>query len=371
MGTLNLHQGHLLKKLKEKFNLRKQMNYKNYVKVLILILITNLFTLNVWGQNSIDVVESTFKVGGLSEQEFYYGFAEGDQVIINFEEVNGKELKEFEIIEFPATSKFMDYKTKSIANKILTIQKSGIYKFRFNNTALGGRVCKWKIQRIPSSEKTKNFNTSVYWKTVYDTTYTPVEENYLVKSDTIITTVVDQIAKISSQSAINGNPNKTVVDFTLPENTVSWSYYIGVGNEGKQAYEQAKEKFITSAAASVSKIPGYGSMAALALYGLNYFNKVQGKDNVKYWFISDWNSVLLFNSGQAFYQYKQGDVINDASQMKVPVEGKVFIGLMNDNVVEPIDVMVKVSAITMTQQWGRRVVKKMNVSAGQVAYLNN
>jgi len=36
--------------------------------------------------------------------------SEGDQLVFNFQEVNGKELKEIEIIEFPSTSKFMDYK---------------------------------------------------------------------------------------------------------------------------------------------------------------------------------------------------------------------------------------------------------------------
>ncbi len=50
---------------------------------------------------------------------FYYGFAEGDQLVFNFEEVNGKELKEIEIMFMPSQSIFMEYKTKKIVQQIL------------------------------------------------------------------------------------------------------------------------------------------------------------------------------------------------------------------------------------------------------------
>lgn len=322
-----------------------------------------ILSLVSYAQKIVEVAESTLKISGLSEEVFYYGFAEGDKLIFEFQEIKGKELKEIEIIELPTSSKFMDYKTNRIGSKTIDITRTAIYKFRFSNSAISGRICKFKIQRLPSSTTTQNFNTNVYWQTVYDTTYTPTQERYLEKSDTTITNVVEQIAKVSSQSALNGNPNKTVVDFTLPENTIAWSYYIGVGTEGKAAYESAKEDFLNSTAKSVSKIPGYGTMAALALYGLNTFSKVQGRDNVKYWFISDWDNVLLFQSGNSFLQYKQGDVVNDAAQVKAPLTGKVYLGLLNDNVMEPIEVIVRATAIQVIQTWGERTVNQVSVSS--------
>lgn len=75
------------------------------------------FTVLAKAQTPIDVVESTFKVPAFEENVLYYGFAEGDQVMINFEEVSGKELKEFEVMEMPGSSKFMEYKVSKIANK--------------------------------------------------------------------------------------------------------------------------------------------------------------------------------------------------------------------------------------------------------------
>ncbi len=329
------------------------------------------FSFRFVDQTAIDVADNTLKVGGLGEEVFYYGFAEGDQILFSFEEVNGKELKEIEIIEMPSSSKFMDYKTSKIENKTIIVNHTGIYKFRFANGAISGRICKIKIQRIPASDITKSFNTSVYWRTLHDTTYTAVQERYLISSDTAATSVVDQVAKVSSQNALNGNTNKNVVDFTLPAGTISWSYYIGVGTEGQKEYDRARSQFLNSAAGVASKIPGYGSMAALALYGINYFSKVGGEDNVKYYFITDWDNVTAFKANQTFLQYKQGDVVNDASQMKSHLSGKVYLGLLNDNIAEPIDVMVKVTAITVTQQWGMKTVQKMNVSSRDEPYLKN
>lgn len=320
-------------------------------------------------QSPIDIMQSTIKIAALTEEEFYYGFAEGDQLIFNFEELNRKELKELAITELPNSSKFMDYKTKKIENKTLIVSRTAIYKFRFSNSALGGRICRIKVQRIPIGESSKNFNTTVYWRTLYDTVSVPRQETFLERSDTVATTLIDQIAKISSMSALSGKTNKNLVDFSLPSNTISWSYYVGVGKEGKEAYEKAKDGFLNSASASVIEIPGYGIMGALALSGLSFFSKVHGNDNVRYYFITDWDNVQLFKSDKLFFQYKQGDVVNDASQMKYPLTGKVYLGLLNDNIIDPIDVIVKVVAIQVNQKWGTRTVIEKQINSRQEGYL--
>lgn len=330
-----------------------------------------ILSFNLFSQTSIEVSDNTIKISAFGDETLYYGFAEGDQLIFNFEEVNGKDLKEVEITEMPSSSKFMDYKTKKIENKTIMINRTGIYKFRFSNSAVGGRICRIKIHRIPASAETAKFNSSVFWRTVYDTTYIPREENYIIKSDTSAIVVTDQTSKISSSNALNGNPNKTIVDFVLPNGTVTWSYYIGVGTEGKEAFDNARSDFVQNAAYKVASIPGYGPMAALAMVGHNIFQKAQGGDNVKYWFITNWESVQAFKNNQAFYQYKQGDILNDASRMTSPRQGRIFLGLMNDNMVDPIDVIVKVTAIVVKQDIGNKVVQDMNVSKHEEAYLKN
>jgi hypothetical protein len=319
-------------------------------------------------QTPIDVTESTLKIRAIGDEVFYCGFAEGDQVIFNFEEVNGKELKEVEIIEMPSTSRFMDYKTTSIINKTLTITKTGIYKFRFSNAAIGGRICKYKIQRIPASDATKNFNTSVYYKTIYDTTYTTEQEKYLVKKDTTIITLTDQVAKVHSSTNLDGN--KTTLNFTLPANTVSWSYYIGVDQSGQDAYEQATKNLAKKAGPIVSRIPGYGPMAALALGGASFLTAAQTGEDIDYYIVQGEN-VNLFGANQQFYYVKKGKVINDYSRMTENYKGQYHVCLMNDNAITGVSVAVKITAIVVKEEWGTRPIQKMHVTSREEAYLKN
>ena len=114
-------------------------------------------------------------MGPFKEEVFHYGLSAGDKLIFNFEEVNKKEMKEVEIMELPSSSKFMDYKTKKIENKTIDIVNTGIYKFRFSNSTVFPRVCKFSVQRIPANESTRNFNTTVYTHIVNDTIFATEE----------------------------------------------------------------------------------------------------------------------------------------------------------------------------------------------------
>jgi hypothetical protein len=321
-----------------------------------------------FGQEPIDVAETTLKIAALGEEVFYYGFAEGDKMILNFREVKGKELKEFEIIELPSSSKFMDYKTKKIENKVLTITRTGIYKFRLSNSAITGRICQLKIQRIPASEATKNFNTSVYWKTTYDTTYTIEQEKYLIRADTSVVNLTDQVAKVHSQGNLNGN--KTTVSFTLPPNTVAWSYYIGVDQDGQKAFDAAAKQLSRFAGPIVSKIPGYGPLASLALGGTSYISSIQSGEDIDY-FITDELNMGLFMKGQPINSIKKGKVVNDFSRMLNPRRGEYFVCLYNDNMITGVMVTVKITAIAVAEQWGKRDIKRMQVKSAEMPYLKN
>ncbi|MDP4238862.1 MAG: hypothetical protein Q8904_05250 [Bacteroidota bacterium] len=340
-------------------------------KILILISVVVCWNSAVFGLSPVDVAENTLKVNGNSEEVFYYGFAAGDELVLSFKAISGGALNEVEICELPSSTKFMDYKVKKIDNKTLHISRTGIYKFRFTNQEKSPRICKIRIQRIPASLDTRDFNSSVYWRTVQDTTYIPTEEKYPMRRDTTAQTLVERTTKIASSNIMNGNSNKDLIDFTLPKGTISWSYYIGVGTEGQRAFNKAKSGFLNSAASFSSHIPGYGTMAALAMYGVNAFNLIQGEDNVKFWFIGDETNASMFRFGKKFKCFKQGDVLNDAAQMKKPLAGKIYLGLFNDNLIEPINVTVSVTAIIVTEQNSIRINKLMKITSREEAYLKN
>lgn len=322
----------------------------------------------ILGQTKISLLESTKKISALSEDSIFIGLHAGDVLIINVEELNAKELKEIELIEYPKNSKFLDYKTPRIDSKQITITNTGIYKLRIANSAVSGRICKINLDRLPA-ENTQNFNTTVYWKTVTDTTFYLVKENYLILKDTTYSEFYSSTAFISSQNALNGNKNSQIISFDLPLDTKSWSFYIGTGTEGKAEYERAQKQFVNSASKAVLQIPGYGPMAALALTGASYINQVQGADNVKYWFLSSPEDVQRFNSDITFYQYKKGDVVNEASQMKSPLKGRIYIALLNDNSIDPINVMIKATAMIVKKNCGERTVEKMSTTSKDVPFL--
>ena len=148
------------------------------------ILLGILFALPILAQQpAVLIAENTLKIPAFGEETFYYGFAEGDQLIFSFEEQKGKELKEVEIIELPGASRFMDHKTKKIEQKIIQVHQTGVYKFRFTNSALVGRICKFKVERVPASELSKSFNPTVFWKTIYDSIQRKEIERFLVKKE--------------------------------------------------------------------------------------------------------------------------------------------------------------------------------------------
>jgi len=318
------------------------------------------------GQDTVEVADNTIKIGSVKEELFYYGFAEGDQLIFSFSELKGKSIKEVEIIELPNSSKFMTFKTDFLGEKIIKINKTGAYKFRFYNSSISNRICQFNIKRIPSSNETKNFNTTVYWKTEYDTTHYTVQERYVIRKDTAIQNITNQVAKIHSST--NANGNKTTFNFALPKNTVSWSYYVGVNQAGQIAFQNATKELSEKAAPLVSKIPGYGPLAALALGSTSYIAQIQKGEDIDF-FIVDNQNVNLFASGQQFRYIKKGKVINDFSQMKSPLKGNFHFCLLNDNAVTGVTVTVKVTAITVNTIWGTRTVNKMKIKSRKVAYL--
>ena len=339
------------------------------MKLIALALLVFGSTTAVYAQESVDLIESTLKLGISEEKEFFFGFAEGDQIVLNLEVIKGKKSGEIEVAEYPNSTRFSDYEVREIKDKKFSVSKEGIYKFRFTNNGRRNKIYKIRIQRIPINDQTKNFNSEVQWKTVNDTTYETTQEKYLERTDTTYSEFYSATPQISSRNALNGNDPRQLLTFDLPKNTVAWSFYIGVGSEGKEEYDRARRDFLRAGSKVARVIPGWGPMAALALTGTNYMAEVQGKDNVKYYFLNSKEDARLFNAGEPFKRYKAGDIITEASQMKTPLSGTVYLGLVNDNTLEPIQVTVKACAVIVTKVFGTREEKVMHMNKRTVACL--
>ena len=337
---------------------------KLFISIITLGLLSGF---QLYGQTPVDVAESTLKVGILGEEIFYFGFAEGDKIIFNFEEVNGKELKELEIIEMPSTSKSLDYKTSKIVNKIIKVPRTAIYRFRFTSSAISVRLCKYKIQRIPASPATQNFNSAVFNDMVNDTTYTTVEEEYLAKTDTVFTNYQDRIVKVNPAS--NPAGNKSTFNFILPENTVGWSYYLYVNQAGQQVYDEANKQIIATSGTAIAKFPTYNILAAIAMNKPVSINKLQAGETINYW-IMEGENADLFSSGAQFRYIKKGKAVNDYSRME-PRKGSLYFCFSNDNTTQPASVTVKITLVQVNEVLQTRQVKRMQVAPKSKMYLKN
>ncbi len=330
------------------------------------LLLMIVFCCKMFGQNPIDVYESTVKIGESETQEYLCGLAEGDQLLFSFEVVKGRKLDKIEILEYPSFSKFSDYKTSKIDRKTITIPNTGIYLFRFSNLAGSDKVCKYKIERIPANEQKARFNTTVYWKTVNDTTYYNAGEQTVTTLDTVISNITDRVQNVHSSYNMKGN--RISFNFALPPKTTACSYYIGVNQAGSKAFADASGSLLRSASPFVSKIPGYGPLAALALNGTSFLTTLVGGESVQYW-ITDAANAKLFDEGKPFKYIKQGNVVNDFSRITTPLKGEYFVCLQNDNKVQSIDVTVKITAVTLQERKTTRPIRKYSVESKSVPYL--
>ncbi len=182
----------------------------------------------------LDVADLTIKIAPKSEEVLYYGFAKGDKIIFSVREEDNKELTQVSIEEFPNQVRFSDYKTTSVKEKTITVNRKSVYVFKFvNNQVLKGRVCHIKIQRVPATDTTLDFNTQVQWITTYDTTYQIGNRNVLMGYDTLMTkeerwefrksaqeevVVFDKSQKVAAKANISGANNRICSRIEFPPN---------------------------------------------------------------------------------------------------------------------------------------------------------
>lgn len=353
------------------------------MKTSIITLIISLTIINCYSQiQPIDVADLTLKVGASNTEELYYGFSEGDQIIFNFEEVNKKDLKEIEIIELPSNSKFMDYKTSKIIDKKINVYKKAIYYFKFSNSAITGRICKIKIQRIPKSESLINFNTEWKWFTQFDTTYINYTQDSLIGYDTLLykETVKELItseikeeniltetkAPISSIGWMEQNVNTMVIPITLPQNielgnetrtVTSWAYWVNVGDESIEKYNSAKT--IMKGGASLVLTP----LGAYAFGAISDLVLPTGSDAV-FAALTDLNNKFLFQNKLNFspFYYSKSVASTKKFTDSDMCQGTYYLCLRNDNSTFKIYVTVNVVAILEINKYQDKIYDRISIT---------
>lgn len=333
-------------------------------------LIPMMLLISGYGQVPVTICESVLKLGAMSEENLYYSFQAGDYIVFDFEEINGKELKEIEIVELPSFSRYKNFRQSKVEDKRVYVNQKSVFQFRLKNGAAMGRVCKVKIQRIPKSDKTQLFNTGWKWETVYDTIYEPYTQDSLVGYDTLRykETVKEEVGSSlqeedllpggkpitikSSGIIVHDNP-RAFVKVTLPQNmetiyqtkkVIAWAYWIGVGESDESIFTKNKELLNTT----VSSVVGFSNPIALfALGAVSDLIIPSGKkDNVKYKITNSINKELFMN-GSACLSYDEGygkGGVGRFIESKM-CQGDYYICMYNENIHDRLHVIVRAVAV--------------------------
>lgn len=312
------------------------------------------------------VTESTIILDVDQTKELYFSFAEGDEIVFDVEMVKGKHIKEIEVVEMPNKTLLTEFKSNGLKEKRIQIRNKGIYKFKFYSSSLTRRVCKIKIHRIPKDNSTKSFNTNWKWATKRDTTYTSYQADSLTGYQTIkYTETIKELKETKYEEIMlfekkqrvhsywNPNPSRTYLRVDLPninnnnfreERIIAWSYWIGVGQEGAEAYKE-NIKSVSSFVENAAKIYYQSPLAGVAVGAITDLVIPTTGQDIQYYFIEDFDNVTLFLNQQNFLQFDQGKGIAAFGRSERTQKRTFYIGLFNDNSRLGLDVDVKVLAI--------------------------
>jgi hypothetical protein len=329
--------------------------YKFIFTFLVFLSTQNLYAAE---KDTVTLAELTQKVKSGKIDTMYYGFEEGDEMLFSLQ-TNGHKIKQISIVEMRGGILFKAYKIDTNLLKSFRIHKKCVIGIYIENTSILGKVYQLKIKRV-FMPKPKPFNTNIVWKPILDTTFNMSYESYVEKTDTIFENVLERTCRVHSMTAINLEPNRQLIDFYLPANCIGWTYWISVGNEGKAAYAEAKKNGLKSLAGVANMIPEYGPLIALALNGAIALNSSPPGDNIQYWFIDNKKESEKFIQKADFKSFKQGNIVKDYGKINAPSQGYIYIGILNDNLVESIDVDLKILAIRTADKYGLKTVKKVN-----------
>src|SRR5260221_3487261 len=317
------------------------------MKLLSFAAIFLAFSLNSFGQDTVVVVEKSLKIAGMSPATEYYGFAEGDKIILDFFCKKGK-IKDVSISEYPNNIKFAEHTIEKLDKKAIEIPRTGIYKFDYYNSFILPRTVNIKIQRVPKDKTTKSFNTNVRWIDKVDTTYPAQQETYSLGADTTFEEVINTKTKINSPANTN-NPDRTILEFVLPAGTAKCVYWIGTGDESEKTFESDSKKF----ANGETKLRGtVNPLAGLAL-GLNTMTFLTEGNNIHYYFMSTGEEAQKFTSGVSFKCFKKGAAAVDFALMNYANKNpqKNYLALRNDNAAQNVDVSVKILTIVVENKY--------------------
>jgi hypothetical protein len=335
------HESAVFLRRKIAYNLPKNM-LKSFISLLL------LFAMHALGaQQTAQVADQTFKVDGV--HEFYYAFAEGDQVELMVQLIAGRRLKTVEIIGLPDNTLFRSYELDTALTKSVAIPSTGAYLLRITEQGLGKKICRFTLARSGQAR----IDTRIQWDM-------KEQPNWQVFKRSIQTGVKTEIYSLSGQVMVPASNmgiknNRTSYRFELPTNTTRWAYRIGVSQDVQAARQRDATQFNDLVRKGATKVMAASPETALAAFALGMAVQLTtstGSEDIEYALV-DTPNLRKFLDGESKYDAHiwQGSISVDAQRRYAPLAGTYGFALKNNNYLDDVNVSIDIEAITETPQF--------------------
>ena len=230
----------------------------------LLIITFFIFSLVAVGRERILVADQTFRLDG--EHEYFYAFAEGDQLDVEVGLVTGSRIKKVELIAWPDRVVYSGYDLDTLVSRRIVIPHTGVFLWRITEQGLGKKVCRFVIYRTASGSSTARIDTRVGWDIKKRT-------QWVVERRRVETGTKTDSYSISGQVSVPGSKiglgsNRVAYRFELPSNTVQWAYRIGVSQVAQEARRKDTELLAELTKKGAMKLVAFQPQTALAAYAM-------------------------------------------------------------------------------------------------------
>ena len=199
-----------------------------------------------------------------------------------------------------------------------------------------------EVNRLPAQGAPTEIDQTIYWMDVIDTTFKWIDKPYYTYRDTALVKLLEETRKVHSVTSLYDNED--CVSFRLPEHTIAWSYYIGVDQQGSQAYESAVAE-MASLTSKMVKVPfNITPLAGLMAYGVQAIVALQSGEDIDFAVVDNLNAAQ-FREDLQFKSLVEGRMINGTRAFNDPLIGEWNICLENDNFIDGVSVLVIVEAL--------------------------
>lgn len=325
-----------------------------------------LFSLQAFAQagEAIKIADLEVQVAGTSQPvtQLHYAFQAGDVVVLDLEN-KAKVKYQVTVTEYFSKSPLYTIEeTKKLNNLRLTIPQKSVYTIALKSLSETSTRSHFTLARIPASAATQNFTTHVAWRTVQDTTWTTGTQKVLMKTELVPETIVNKKFRLASRTNIMSD-NRTVKCFKLPAGTKHWVYWVGVGQESVEAFQETGKVLAKGATALLT---GSNPLVAFGLGLLPQLPQVKSSGYISYYLFNKKNSGLFQEDEDGWkpYEVAQGqDVLSDygkvvASQTPKTDDGFLYLGFENPSTVTGLDLTLKVVAFVEQPTYQNRTVRK-------------